>query len=203
MKNNSSLPLMEMFPTIQGEGHHQGKAAFFVRLGGCDVGCSWCDVKESWDMNAHPSVPISEMVKEALKYSARTVVITGGEPAMHNLTELTKQFREAGFVVHIETSGSHPLTGEWDWVTLSPKKFKAALPEYFSQLDELKVIVVNSSDYKWAEKMASYVDKKGVEYYLQPEWDKSHKVMPGIVDFIKANPEWKVSLQIHKFMDIP
>ena len=197
------LPLMEMFPTIQGEGYHQGKAAFFVRLGGCDVGCSWCDVKESWDAGLHPLTDVDNIVIEALRWKARIVVITGGEPTMYNLDFLTRKFKEAGFQTHIETAGVYPLTGTWDWITLSPKKFKAALSEFFTNMNELKIIVVNKQDLPWAGKMALNVQIDNAKYYLQPEWSKSKTVMPLITDYVQANTKWQISLQTHKFMDIP
>ena len=194
---------MERFPTIQGEGFHQGKASYFVRLGGCDVGCSWCDVKDSWPMDAHPMLSIDEITDEASLYKSRMAVITGGEPLMHDLAELTNQLKVKGFGVHIETSGAHPISGEYDWITLSPKKFKEALPEFFELADELKIIVVNKSDFDWAENMAQKMKKKGHKLFLQPEWDRSEKMTPLIVDYIKDNPQWEMSLQIHKFMNIP
>lgn len=192
-----------MFSTIQGEGHHQGKAAFFIRLGGCDVGCTWCDVKESWDVDAHPLVEIGEIVREAASHPARLAVITGGEPAMHDMSQLTTALREAGFAVHIETSGAYPLLGTFDWITLSPKKFKPAMQEVFNVADEIKVVVFNDSDIAWAEKMASNMRKKGYRRYLQPEWSKADKMMPLIVEHIKSDPSWSISLQIHKYMNIP
>lgn len=195
------LPVMEMFPTIQGEGMHQGKAAYFVRLGGCDVGCPWCDVKDSWSFN-HPEIEVDEIVKNALNYESRLVVITGGEPLMHNLEDLTHKFQTKGFKTHIETSGAHPISGKWDWITLSPKKFKKPLDSIFEKASELKIIVYNKSDYAWAENMAQLVNKN-CKLYLQPEWGKSKKVMPGIINYILKKPHWQISLQIHKFMDIP
>ncbi len=194
---------MEMFPTIQGEGFHQGKAAFFIRLAGCDVGCSWCDVKESWDANDHPECALSEIISEAEKHLMDLAVITGGEPLMYNLDELCGELHSAGFRIHIETSGAHPLSGDFDWITLSPKKFKEARNEYFEVADELKVVVVNRSDLQWAEEMAQKMIKPGHKLYLQPEWSKMDKVMPMIVEYIKEHPKWQVSLQIHKFMNIP
>lgn len=195
------LPVMEMFPTIQGEGFHQGKPAFFVRLGGCDVGCHWCDVKDSWPFD-HPQLSVNQIVSEAKKYSARLVVITGGEPLMHNLDQLTKAFKADGFETNMETSGAHPLSGTWDWITLSPKKFKKPLPEIFSKASELKIIIFNKSDFEWAEKMAQNVSDN-CKLYLQPEWSKSKENMESIVNYALKNPNWYISLQIHKFMNIP
>lgn len=197
-----SLPVMEAFYTIQGEGFYQGKAAYFIRLGGCDVGCVWCDVKESWDANAHPLQTISGIVEEAGKYPARLAVITGGEPLLHDLTELTNALHEAGFQTNIETSGSSHLTGSWDWICLSPKKFKAPLPEIISVSNELKVVIFNKSDFSWAEKFAAQVPAD-CRLYLQPEWEKSSAVTPLIIDYIMANPKWELSLQIHKYINVP
>lgn len=198
----STLPVMESFYTIQGEGFHQGRAAYFIRLGGCDVGCFWCDVKESWDASQHPQTSIDALVSGALAYPGRLAVITGGEPLMHNLNRLTAALQEAGFETNIETSGSHPLSGSWNWICLSPKKFKAPLPEILPQANELKVIVYNKSDFEWAEAHAARVSP-GCKLYLQPEWDKSAQMTPLIVDYIKANPQWELSLQVHKYIHVP
>ncbi len=201
------LPLMEAFYTVQGEGAHQGKAAYFIRLAGCDVGCHWCDVKESWDANKWPSVAIESIVKTAEEYTARLAVITGGEPLMHNLTALTSQLKQANFTTNIETSGAYPLSGIWDWVCLSPKKFKEPVPEIFAHIDELKIIVYNKSDFEFAEKNYGLVkqsnNKKNVKFYLQPEWSRMSEINPQIVEYVKANPQWQISLQVHKFLDIP
>lgn len=201
---NSSrlLPVMEHFYTIQGEGFHQGKAAYFIRLGGCDVGCVWCDVKDSWDGGKHPLRSVNELVDEVKKTEASMVVITGGEPLMHDLNELTQRLRSEGLQTNIETSGSSPLTGDWDWICLSPKKFKAPLPEILPLANELKIIIFNKSDFDWAEKYAQLVSPS-CRLYLQPEWDKSAQMMPMIVEYIKANPKWELSLQIHKFINVP
>lgn len=197
-----SLPLMESFYTIQGEGFHTGKASYFIRLGGCDVGCHWCDVKESWDVSAHPLQMVHSMVSDAIVHKARIVVITGGEPLMHSLDFLTKSFKKAGFRTHIETSGAHVLSGEWDWICLSPKKFKEPLKEICLDADELKIIVHNSSDFLFAEKYKSLVSPS-CKLYLQPEWSKSEEMLPQIIAYVKQQPEWQVSLQTHKYMDIP
>ncbi|MEP7279821.1 MAG: 7-carboxy-7-deazaguanine synthase QueE [Bacteroidota bacterium] len=196
------LPVMESFYTLQGEGFHQGRAAYFIRLGGCDVGCSWCDVKESWDAASHPQVSIPEIVASAKKYPGRLAVITGGEPLLHNLDELTSALQRQGFQTHIETSGSASLSGRWNWICLSPKKFKAPLPETVRRADELKVIVFNISDFKWAEQYAAQV-KQGCRLYLQPEWGKMSTITPFIVDYIKENPQWELSLQLHKYINVP
>jgi 7-carboxy-7-deazaguanine synthase len=193
---------MEAFYTIQGEGYHRGKAAYFIRLGGCDVGCHWCDVKESWDIDKHPHFVVDHIVEEASKYPGRLAVITGGEPLMHNLGELTETLQKAGFKTNIETSGAHALSGKWDWICLSPKKFKAPVPEILDKADELKIIIFNKSDFQWAEQFASQV-RPDCKLYLQPEWGKSDEMLPLIVDYIKQNPKWEVSLQIHKYMNIP
>jgi 7-carboxy-7-deazaguanine synthase len=202
LKSTSVLPVMEDFYTIQGEGFYQGHAAYFIRLGGCDVGCVWCDVKESWDVNAHPKVTIDDLVKKAKFSGSEIVVITGGEPAMHNLELLTEELQQAGLKTNIETSGAYPLTGRWDWVCLSPKKFKAPHSSLFEKANELKIIVYNKSDFDWAEEHAAKV-KDTTELFLQPEWSKEKEMIPIIINYVKANPKWKVSLQIHKYMDIP
>ena len=201
-KITTVLPVMEHFYTLQGEGFHQGRAAYFIRLGGCDVGCVWCDVKESWDAEKHPKFDIQHLRFEVEKTPAEIVVITGGEPLMHDLAELTKEFQAAGFKTHLETSGAYPLTGNWDWICLSPKKFKAPLPGILSQADELKVVIFNKSDFEWAEKYAAQVSP-GCKLYLQPEWDKAGQMTPLIIDYIKANPKWELSLQIHKYINVP
>lgn len=202
MKTHTHLPLMEDFYTIQGEGHHQGKAAYFIRLGGCDVGCVWCDVKESWDATQHPLTAIKTIVERAAVYKGRLAVVTGGEPLMYDLTVLTQQLREKGFRTHIETSGAYPLSGSWDWVCLSPKKFKFPLPSVISKASELKVIVFNKHDFKWAELYAAQVSEN-CQLFLQPEWSREKQMLPLIIDYIKAHPQWQISLQVHKYMDIP
>lgn len=196
------LPLMEDFYTLQGEGFYQGSAAYFIRLGGCNVGCVWCDVKESWQADAHPSVAIAEIVKRAKASGAPIAVITGGEPSLHNLTELTTQLKQAGLRTHVETSGAYPLTGTWDWVCLSPKKFKAPVESVYLQADELKVVIFHKSDFEWAEKEAAKV-RASCQLYLQPEWSREKEMLPLMIDFIKKHPAWKMSLQVHKYMDIP
>lgn len=198
----TTFPVMEHFYTLQGEGYYQGAAAYFIRLGGCDVGCVWCDVKESWDASAHPQYPIAELVAITKNSGTPRVVITGGEPLMHNLDELTSQLQAAGIQTNIETSGSSPLSGHWDWICLSPKKFKAPLPEVVAAADELKVIVYNKSDFAWGEQFAAQV-KKSCRLYLQPEWSRADQMTPLIVDYIKANPQWELSLQIHKYINVP
>ncbi|CAN5223805.1 7-carboxy-7-deazaguanine synthase QueE [soil metagenome] len=202
-KNNIvQLPVMESFYTLQGEGFHQGRAAYFIRLGGCDVGCFWCDVKESWDASKHPLFYIETLIEEAKKYPGRLAVVTGGEPLMHNLYPLTEALQSFGFETNIETSGSAPLSGNWDWICLSPKKFKAPLPEILPAANELKVVVYNKSDFAWAESYAKKVSSS-CKLYLQPEWSKSNKITPLIIDYIKAHPEWELSMQLHKYINVP
>jgi len=198
----SQLPIMEAFYTLQGEGYHSGKAAYFIRLGGCDVGCVWCDVKESWDATAHPKASVTEIVAEALQHPARLAVITGGEPLMYDLTELTTALQKTGFQTNIETSGAHPFSGVWDWVCFSPKKFKAPHESIYAVANELKVIVYNKSDFDFAEQQAALVNKECV-LLLQPEWSRTAEMMPLIVEYVKQNPQWRVSLQTHKYMEIP
>lgn len=201
-KKIAELPVMEHFYTLQGEGYHQGRAAYFIRLGGCDVGCVWCDVKDSWDMDRHPKYEIESLLSEVRKTPTGIVVITGGEPLMYNLDELTFQLQQAGLQTNIETSGAHPLSGSWNWICLSPKKFKAPLPEILLLANELKVVVFNKSDFDWAEKYAALVSAD-CKLYLQPEWDKAAGITPSIIDYIKAHPQWELSLQIHKYINVP
>ena len=193
---------MEDFYTLQGEGYHQGKAAYFIRLGGCDVGCVWCDVKDSWDADKHPKFKVESLKLKVLETPARLVVITGGEPLMHNLDELTTSLKAAGLQTNIETSGAHPLSGTWDWICLSPKKFKAPLAGILPMANELKVVIFNKSDFEWAETYASQMNPQ-CKLYLQPEWDKAVIVTPLIIDYIKANPKWELSLQLHKYINVP
>lgn len=197
-----TLPVMEHFYTIQGEGAYSGVPAYFIRLGGCDVGCVWCDVKDSWDAGKHPKFTIDEITQWVTSTSAKVVVITGGEPLMYNLEELTKSLQSKGLRTHIETSGAHPFTGNWDWVTFSPKKFKAPLPEIYDEAHELKIVVFNKHDFKWAEEYEKLVNNN-CSLYLQPEWDKSDTMLPQILAYVKENPQWRISLQTHKFMQIP
>lgn len=195
------LPLMEEFYTIQGEGYHKGAAAYFIRIGGCDVGCHWCDVKESWNAKLHPPTRVNTIVENAVSHS-KTVVVTGGEPLTWDMTELTTGLKERGAQIHIETSGAYPLTGIWDWICLSPKKIKLPTEEIYEVANELKVIVFNKHDLKFAEEQASKVNP-GCILYLQPEWSNREKMMPLIVDYVMKNPRWKVSLQTHKYLNIP
>ncbi|KAB1153598.1 7-carboxy-7-deazaguanine synthase QueE [Tenacibaculum aiptasiae] len=195
------LPLMEEFYTIQGEGSHTGTAAYFIRIGGCDVGCHWCDVKESWNAKLHPPTKTDIIVENAKKY-AKTVVITGGEPLMWNLDYITKELQDKGMKTHIETSGAYDFSGQWDWFCLSPKKTKLPTKRCYKEADELKMIIHNKSDFKFAEEQAEKVGKK-CQLFLQPEWSKKEKMTPLIVDYVMNNPKWRVSLQTHKYLNIP
>lgn len=197
-----SLPLMEEFYTIQGEGYHSGKPAYFLRIGGCDVGCHWCDVKESWDASLHPLTETDQMVANALKHPAKAVVVTGGEPLMYNMDHLTGELKKHGMETFLETSGAYPLSGTWDWICLSPKKTMPALEEVFKKANELKVIVHNKNDIEWAEQNASKVSIN-CKLFLQPEWSKRNDVMPLITEYVMEHPKWNVSLQTHKYMGIP
>ncbi|NNE04067.1 MAG: radical SAM protein [Eudoraea sp.] len=195
------LPLMEEFYTIQGEGYHKGTAAYFIRVGGCDVGCHWCDVKESWNAETHPPTAIADIVKNAAKFS-NTIVVTGGEPLTWNMSPLTRALKEKKLTTHIETSGAYPLSGSWDWICLSPKKNKLPKGSIYEEAHELKVIVYNKDDFRFAEEQAAKVNKDCI-LYLQPEWSVREKVTPLIVDFVMKHPKWKVSLQTHKYLNIP
>ncbi|MFA7379786.1 MAG: 7-carboxy-7-deazaguanine synthase QueE [Bacteroidia bacterium] len=193
---------MEHFYTIQGEGYYSGQAAYFIRLAGCDVGCVWCDVKESWDASIHPKYSVDEMVKWVTDSKATIAVITGGEPLLHQLDELTTALQAKGIRTHIETSASSPLSGKWDWICVSPKKFKHPLNEVTFTAHELKVVVFNKSDLEWAEQHAQHVNKN-CRLYLQPEWDKKETVLPLIIDYVKQHPQWTISIQTHKYINIP
>ncbi|WP_207533329.1 7-carboxy-7-deazaguanine synthase QueE [Desertivirga arenae] len=201
-EDGTLLPLMEEFYTIQGEGFNTGKAAYFIRLGGCDVGCHWCDVKESWDAELHPLTPADIIVGNAEKYPGKAVVVTGGEPLIYNLDYLTAQLQKKGIKTFIETSGAYPLSGSWDWICLSPKKFKGPVPRIASAANELKVIVFNKSDFAWAEQHAALVGPD-CKLYLQPEWSKSKEMTPLIINYVMENPKWEISLQTHKYLNIP
>ena len=196
------LPLMEKFYTIQGEGYWSGTPAYFIRLAGCDVGCVWCDVKESWQAERHQIVSVDQMLKDTINYDCEIAVITGGEPAMYNLDHLTSRIIELGKRTHIETSGVYPITGTWHWICFSPKKFKPPHPGIYDMADELKIVVYNASDFEWAELHAKRV-RKECKLYLQPEWGKINKVLPLITEYVKENPKWRISLQTHKYMGIP
>lgn len=195
-------PVMESFYTIQGEGINTGRAAYFIRLAGCDVGCVWCDVKESWEAEKHPMKSVEQLLMEVSQHPVKLIVITGGEPAMHDLTALTAVLKSEGYELAIETSGAHPLSGSWDWICLSPKKFKAPLAENIKLAQELKVVVFNSSDFNWAEQQAANTNSN-CALLLQPEYGNTEKVMPLIIDYVKANPKWRISLQTHKIINVP
>ncbi len=200
--DGSALPLMEHFYTIQGEGYHQGKASYFIRTAGCNVGCHWCDIKDSWDASIYPMVDVEEIASEAAGYPMNIAVVTGGESMMFNMEPLTQALKNKGLQRHVETSGAYEITGEWNWICISPKKFKYPLKENMLLADELKLIVYNDSDFKWATENAQKVNND-CKLYIQPEWNKAYQMMPKIVSFIKENPEWNISLQIHKYMNIP
>jgi organic radical activating enzyme len=201
VEKGEMLPLMEEFYTIQGEGFHTGTAAYFVRIGGCDVGCHWCDVKESWNAELHPPTPTDSIVENAVKYS-ETIVVTGGEPLMWDMTLLTKKLKEKGLKVHIETSGAYRLSGNWDWICLSPKKNKLPTQTVYANANELKVIIHNKHDFIFAEEQAEKVNSNAI-LFLQPEWSKKEEMTPLIVDYVMNNPKWRVSLQTHKYLNIP
>lgn len=201
LENGTILPLMEEFYTIQGEGYHTGTAAYFVRIGGCDVGCHWCDVKESWNADLHPPTEVNTIVANATKY-AKTIVVTGGEPLMWSLDFLTDNLIKNNLKTHIETSGAYPLSGSWHWICLSPKKNKLPLPEVYEKTDELKVIIFNKHDFIFAEEQAALTNPNAI-LFLQPEWSKKAEITPLIVEYVMENPKWRVSLQTHKFLNIP
>tara|TARA_A100001015_G_scaffold77003_1_gene85503 strand:- start:74 stop:703 length:630 start_codon:yes stop_codon:yes gene_type:complete len=198
--NGSSLPLMESFYTIQGEGYHKGSAAYFIRIGGCDIGCHWCDIKESWDVEKFPLVNVKSIVDKVKKKSNK-VVITGGEPLIYNMNPLTKKLKQLNISTHLETSGAYELTGYWDWICLSPKKNKLPINNIYSIANELKIIIYNKNDFLFAENLAKNTNPD-CKLYLQPEWSKREKVMPLIVNYVLKNNHWKVSLQTHKYLNI-
>ena len=202
LESGDMLPLMEGFYTIQGEGYYSGSAAYFLRIGGCDVGCHWCDVKESWDADIHPPVLISDILEDIKKYPVHTVVITGGEPLMWNLEKLTAILKKQGYILHLETSGAYPYSGDFDWICLSPKKMQVPLEGIKEITKELKIIVNNKHDLIWANKQRGGLSKD-CKLYLQSEWSKREKIIPMIIDFIKENKDWSISLQAHKYMNIP
>ncbi|MBI9035430.1 MAG: 7-carboxy-7-deazaguanine synthase QueE [Bacteroidales bacterium] len=202
MKEGKVLPVMEEFYSIQGEGVNSGKAAYFIRIGGCDVSCHWCDVKESWKAGLHPLKMVEDVVKRAGEFPAKAVVLTGGEPLLYNLEVLTTELRNNHIEIFLETSGSHPFTGKFDWVCLSPKKFKPPIPEAYKRADELKVIISNPGDFEWAEKNAQWVGND-CRLLLQAEWSQHEQMMPLIIEYVKKYPRWSISLQTHKFMRIP
>ncbi len=196
------LPVMEEFYTLQGEGFNTGKAAYFVRVGGCDVGCAWCDSKESWNAELFPPVPVKEVVKRAAATPAKTVVVTGGEPSLYPLEIFTKALKENGVTVMVETSGAHPLSGSWDWICLSPKKNAPPLKEIYPLAHELKVVIQKEADLQWAEQNAALVSSD-CHLFLQPEWSVASKIMETLTDYVMQHPRWRISLQSHKYMGIP
>ncbi len=202
LQGGAMLPLVEDFYSIQGEGYHTGKAAYFIRLGGCDVGCRWCDAKESWNPSIHPPVEVGVVVERAVECAAQSIVITGGEPLIYELSLLTERLHERGLEIFLETSGSHPFSGRFDWVCLSPKLRKKPLAEAYGRADELKVVIERVEDIAWAEECASKVRKR-CRLYLQPEWSQSDVVMPHLVEYVKRHPQWQISIQAHKYMRIP
>lgn len=201
-EDGSKLPLIDQFYSVQGEGYHMGKAAYFIRIGGCDIGCKWCDTKFSWNFKFHDFTNIKDIVKNADDNNADAVVVTGGEPSRYNLTALCSSLNEINIETHIETSGAYPLRGSWDWICLSPKKQNPPHNSIYSKANELKVIISNSEDLKWAEENANLVDKD-CKLYLQPEWSKYEELIPQLVEYVKINKQWRISLQAHKFMHIP
>lgn len=202
LKAGKLLPIMEEFYSLQGEGYHTGKAAYFARIGGCDVGCHWCDVKESWNASSCPPVNVDQIIDNAACYPAKAIVITGGEPLLYNLDYLTKGLHDKGLKTFLETSGSSPLTGQWDWICVSPKKESPPLPEIFPRANELKIIIEKFKDFDWAEENAAFVSEDCI-LYLQPEWSIRESMIPLIVKYIQSHPQWKISLQSHKYMGIP
>lgn len=196
------LPVMEHFYTIQGEGYHQGRAAYFVRLAGCDVGCTWCDVKESWDAAAHPVMAVEQIADEVRRSGAPFCVITGGEPLMYSLDSLTESLKKYHIATHLETSGAYPMSGTWDWVCVSPKRFKLPKQECLQAADELKVVISHRNDLRFAEEYAAQVSSR-CKLFLQPEWDKSDEIIPLMVSYVKEHPKWQISLQIHKYLNVP
>ena len=195
----TKLPLVESFLTLQGEGFHQGRLAWFIRLAGCDVGCNWCDTKESWYIDNNQAIPIDDLISK--KYDAELAIITGGEPLMHNLDQLTEELIKNGYKTHLETSGAHKLSGRWDWISFSPKKSKEPQPEVAMYANELKIVVYNKSDLNWALKWSKEVSEN-CKLYLQPEWSVKEKILPLIMDFIQEYPEWRISLQAHKYLNL-
>lgn len=195
------LPLMEDFDSIQGEGFHQGKPAYFIRLGGCDINCPWCDVKESWDAEIHNLLDINELKENLLLSNAEIVIVTGGEPLMYNLVELTAFIHSLGKKTHLETAGAHVLTGDWDWICVSPKRFKKAKPEILVKANELKVVISRENDFRFAEKNAAMCSEDCM-LYIQPEWDVNEELMPSMINYVKEHPNWRLTLQIHKYLGV-
>jgi len=202
MEKEKDLPIMEEFYSIQGEGFYSGRPAYFIRIAGCDVGCVWCDVKESWDANEHEFLSVDSIIEKVKETNANFIVVTGGEPAMYDLTDLTKALKDLDCEIAIETSGVYPLTGHLDWVCFSPKKFKAPAESVYSQANELKVIIFNKHDFAWAEEHARKLNKD-CKLYMQTEWSKREQLLPLIIEYVKNNPKWTLSTQVHKYIDVP
>ena len=200
--NIQTLPVMEQFYTIQGEGYYQGRAAYFVRLGGCDVGCPWCDVKESWDASIHPQLSVDEIVNIVVESGAKICVITGGEPLMYDLNELTNSLRENNIRTHVETSGAYPARGTFDWITVSPKRYKPPVESILPLASELKVVINHRNDFRWAEQYAAKVSED-CKLYLSPEWEQQEEMAPEMIEYVKENQKWEISLQIHKYLNVP
>ena len=203
VEDGTLLPLMEDFFSVQGEGFNTGKAAYFIRIGGCDVGCHWCDVKESWDASIHPLTETEKIIERILNSRAKAVVVTGGEPCMYDLSFLTKELKKKNIETFLETSGAYEITGEWDWICLSPKKNMRVLNENFSKANEIKVIVYNNDDFRFAESNAANCQLPTAAFFLQPEWSRREAMLPLIVDYVQKNPQWRISLQTHKYIGIP
>lgn len=201
-EQGKKLPLMQEFYSIQGEGFHAGKAAYFIRIGGCDIGCRWCDTKISWNADIYPLASTDNIIENAFNSEAKSIVVTGGEPFKYDLTYLSKKAKEKNIQTFIETSGAYPITGEWDWICVSPKKQKPPLPDLYQKADELKVIIYNDVDFEWAEDSSQNVSEN-CKLYLQPEWSKRNENTPKIVEYIKKNPKWNLSVQLHKYLHIP
>ena len=202
LENGKKIPLMESFLSIQGEGFFSGKSSYFLRIGGCDVGCHWCDVKESWDPSIHPLTKVDDIIDKIMQYSVKIVVVTGGEPLMYNLDYLCQSLKLLDIKIHLETSGAYMLSGNFDWICLSPKKTLKPLKNIYDISDELKIIVSNKNDLKWAQDQKKLVGNE-CKLYLQPEWSKKEIVLPQIIDFVSKNSEWSISLQSHKYMNLP
>ncbi|HOY39269.1 MAG TPA: 7-carboxy-7-deazaguanine synthase QueE [Bacteroidales bacterium] len=201
-KSIDSIPVIEEFYSVQGEGFHTGKAAYFLRVGGCDLGCRWCDSKESWDIDVHSYIPVSEIIERILQTAARTVVVTGGEPMLYDFTGFTRIAAQHGIACYLETSGAYPVSGKWHWICLSPKKQEPPVPANFTMADELKIVIYEESDFNWAEHCASQV-KHDCHLFLQPEWSRLRKNANTIAEYVKQNPQWRISLQSHKYLNIP
>lgn len=202
LENGKKIPLMESFLSIQGEGFFSGKSSYFLRIGGCDVGCHWCDVKESWDPSIHPLTKVDDIIDKIKQYSVKIVVVTGGEPLMYNLDYLCQSLKLLDIKIHLETSGAYKLSGNFDWICLSPKKTLKPLKNIYDISDELKIIVSNKNDLKWAQDQKKLVGNE-CKLYLQPEWSNKEIVLPQIIDFVSKNSEWSISLQSHKYMNLP